>query len=124
MSNNQQWLQNGSLNLNREYFEEHIGHPVPDEVWEYMRDIPILTMDDWEGVYKQAQDYLNKPRQIMIEKYQDRILKIVEQLVYNIELEDVDEDYIYRWIISNMDYRLLDEGPEIISESWEELQDV
>ncbi len=61
MSNNQQqWLQNGSLNLNREYFEEHIGQPVPDEVWEYMQLIPILTMDDWEGLFNQAQNYLNK----------------------------------------------------------------
>ena len=59
-------------------------------------------------------------QKLMIEKYQEQVLKIVHEMVHHPELENVDMDYIYRWIIGNMEYRLLDEGPEIILESLEE----
>jgi len=53
-----QFLKNASLNLNRSDFEEYIEQPVPDEVWEYMQNIPILTMDDWHSLFLQAVEYL------------------------------------------------------------------
>ena len=55
-----EWLENASLNLNRSDFEEYIEQPVPDEVWEYMQNIPILTMDDWHGLFLQAVEYLKQ----------------------------------------------------------------
>tara|TARA_R100000951_G_scaffold107797_1_gene103482 strand:- start:859 stop:1065 length:207 start_codon:yes stop_codon:yes gene_type:complete len=55
---NNEWLENASLNLNRAYFEDHLGHSITDEEWEYMHDIPILTMDDWYGLLLQSQEYL------------------------------------------------------------------
>ncbi len=53
-------------------------------------------------------------------QFQNQVLKIVHEMVHHPELENVDMDYIYRWIIGNMEYRLLDEGPEILLESLEE----
>ena len=57
-----QYLENASLNLNRSDFEEYIEQPVPDEVWEYMQNIPILTMDDWHSLFLQAVKYINTSR--------------------------------------------------------------
>ena len=28
---NNEWLENASLNLNRAYFEDHLGHSITDE---------------------------------------------------------------------------------------------
>lgn len=53
-----QFLENASLNLDREYFEEYIEEPVSDEVWEQMQNIQILEMEDWYEVYQTAQMYL------------------------------------------------------------------
>ena len=58
----QQFLQNASLNLDRQFFEDYIEAPVPDEVWEYMQNIPILTMDDWYSLFLQATEYTSQNR--------------------------------------------------------------